>query len=109
MLFDARYLASKERTYISNNSQVLEICIFDLTQFHGKGQSQIAKNPAGLAILLFDCDIHNANPITFYGKIPFSSEVIAPGAGNLGSVIVAVSIGDIADVCTSSNACGVDL
>ena len=83
------------RTYISNNSQALKICIFDLTQFHGEGLSGIAKYPVGLTILLFKCNIHNANPITFNCKIVTSSKVIAPDASDLGSMIAVLVVARI--------------
>ena len=96
-------------TYISNSSQALQICIFDLTQFRGEGPSRIAKDPVWLTILLFKCNVHNTNPITLNCKIVTPSDVIAPGASHLGSMIVGARIWKMADVCTSSNLYGVDL
>lgn len=85
----SRYLVSDimvgiVTTYSSNNSQALKICIFDLTQFHGEGLRRIVRDPVWLTILLFKCNVHNANPITFNCKLLTPSEVIAPGASHFG-------------------------
>ena len=88
-VYISRYLVSDimvgiVTTYSSNNSQALKICIFDLTQFHGEGLRRIVRDPVWLTILLFKCNVHNANPITFNCKLVTPSEVIAPGASHFG-------------------------